>query len=253
MIKDVRNLFVETDEAVRYDSFRPHYHDLPFAKLAEFFAEKISRALDVACGTGHSTRSLSKIAVHVTGCDLSEGMLMEAHKRSSHDYVMAPAEQLPFDSSAFDYVHTSMAFQWFDQRRFLAEARRVLIDTGHLGIDNYGFTGKMTDAPRFQAAYKDFDKLYMKPVRRNPNFPEDAIAQEFGLRFVRELRYDHPVEMTCEQFTNYLMTRSNFLELSPAGRLDVSNKLTDYYAEFFGGSKRTLAFAGMLKLYQAIA
>lgn len=48
--------------------------------------------LDVACGTGTSSRALAQLGANVIGCDISEGMIAQAQRcESSHDVVAARA------------------------------------------------------------------------------------------------------------------------------------------------------------------
>ncbi|WP_455677353.1 class I SAM-dependent methyltransferase [Pseudoscardovia suis] len=48
--------------------------------------------LDVACGTGTSSRALAQLGANVIGCDISEGMIAKARQcESAHDVVAARA------------------------------------------------------------------------------------------------------------------------------------------------------------------
>ncbi|MFN8945989.1 MAG: class I SAM-dependent methyltransferase [Pseudobdellovibrionaceae bacterium] len=249
-MSQVKNLFVEQEEAKRYNLYRPVYHHLIAEKLLEFFGQKIKRVLDVACGTGHSTKALAVICESIVGCDLSDAMLVEARKNSDIDFLRASAEDLPFKDAEFDYLNISMAFQWLNQEKFLNEAKRVLHQNGLLGIDNYGFTGKMIGDDHFLEIYKSFDQTYMKPVPRNKNYPDSKDLGAVKIKFVQEISYDHHVEMNKQQFINYLMTRSNFLELSIIERKSVELQLNDFYEESFEGQNKTLLFRGMIKLFR---
>ena len=249
---NVKNLFIETEEARRYNTFRPVYHHLPAGSLFEYFGMKIPKVLDVACGTGHSTRALAEISDEVIGCDISESMLAEARKSSEIQFLLAPAETWPFGVSEFDYVNISMAFQWLDQPRFLKEARRVLKAEGILGVDNYGFTGKAIGDDQFLEIYKSFDRDCMKAAPRNKNYPEVSELEQSGFKFLKEFEYSHDIHMNQRQFQNYLMTRSNFLELCREERISVENRMQNFYESSFEGETKTLRFRGKLKLYESI-
>ena len=75
---EVKNPFEVENEAARYERYRPRYHHISFEKIQKTVGKKFSSALDVACGTGHSTTALSIISEKAVGCDLSESMLYEA-------------------------------------------------------------------------------------------------------------------------------------------------------------------------------
>ncbi len=249
-MSQVQNLFQEKNEATRYNLFRPHYHHLPFEQLKTFLRKAIPKSLDVACGTGHSTRSLDRISQIVVGCDSSEAMLNEARKHSSHDFYLSRAENLPFQEESFDYVNLSMAYQWLHQLAFLKESFRVLKPAGFLGIDNYGFTGRMLENEYFLQEYKKFDARFMKMAPRNPNYPDLNDVESVGFKWIQDLNYEHSVAMEREQFVNYLMTRSNFLQLDEKTRHSVQSELLEFYSPLFQNQKMNLIFAGRLKLYQ---
>ncbi len=84
------------------------------------------RVLDVACGTGAFTRSLSG---HVIALDQSKNMLTRARLRvRSAAFVRADAVRLPFKNGAFDRVIASHFYGHLnlpDRDAFLAEAHRV--------------------------------------------------------------------------------------------------------------------------------
>lgn len=72
-----------------FDSHAPHYNQNPFTlatrQEAEFIIELFGlhpghTILDIGCGTGRHAIELAKRGMHVTGVDLSTGMLAEARK-----------------------------------------------------------------------------------------------------------------------------------------------------------------------------
>jgi hypothetical protein len=56
--------FSHFNQAEYYHKYRPIYHDIVIDKIQTFYqiTNKIENALDMACGTGHSTVPLLKIA-----------------------------------------------------------------------------------------------------------------------------------------------------------------------------------------------
>ena len=92
------------------------------------------RVLDVGCGTG---ANLSVLTQHFgctpAGVDSSEGMLAEARQKlPDADLRLGVAEQLPFDDASFDAAWMSLVVHLLDRPRAFAEARRVLVEGGHL-------------------------------------------------------------------------------------------------------------------------
>ncbi|KSV75196.1 hypothetical protein N185_17605 [Sinorhizobium sp. GW3] len=94
---------------------------------------KPDRALDMGAGGGHVSYAMARHAKEVTACDISDDMLSAIGTASQEKgfanikIVRAPAEQLPFEDSAFDFVASRYsAHHWRDFRRGISEARRVL-------------------------------------------------------------------------------------------------------------------------------
>ena len=57
------NYFSHASVAERYAKHRPYFHPVVMERLRRFTgATKFGRALDVACGTGQSTRALAELA-----------------------------------------------------------------------------------------------------------------------------------------------------------------------------------------------
>jgi SAM-dependent methyltransferase len=91
------------------------------------------RALDLGAGGGHVSYLLAPYAGEITAIDLSPDMLAAvaatAHKKglSNIETVRAPAEQLPFNDAAFDFLACRYsAHHWCDFEGGLRQARRVL-------------------------------------------------------------------------------------------------------------------------------
>jgi ubiquinone/menaquinone biosynthesis C-methylase UbiE len=70
----------------------------------------------------------------VVGVDLSPEMLALAPRGESVAYVAGAGEALPLAGERFDLVTVASAFHWLDRERFLAEARRVLVESGWLAV-----------------------------------------------------------------------------------------------------------------------
>lgn len=92
--------------------------------------------LEVGCGTGHWLEFLRALPIHLTGLDLSAGMLVQAQSRlSGIPLVQGTSERLPWRAQSFDRVFCINAFHHFpDKAAFLAEARRILSPAGMMLI-----------------------------------------------------------------------------------------------------------------------
>ncbi len=95
--------------------------------------------LDVACGTGATTREAAtrvQPGGRVTGLDCNSGMLAVASARAPDiRWVEDRAEELPFPDDSFDAVLCQFALMFFEDRaRALSEMRRVLRPGGRLAL-----------------------------------------------------------------------------------------------------------------------
>src|ERR1039457_2288707 len=122
------NYFASQTAAERYAKGRPDFHANTIQHVKDFlnFSGKIDKALDIACGTGLSTKALLQIADNVYGTDISQQMLSLVTRKDQIHYSLAPAEQQPFPDSDFDLITVSSGVHWFDIDRFLMEAKRLL-------------------------------------------------------------------------------------------------------------------------------
>jgi ubiquinone/menaquinone biosynthesis C-methylase UbiE len=119
--------------AVEYEQYRTSYSDALFdAILAYAGPLNGRRALDLACGTGLSTRGLVARGVGVTGIDVAANMLDVARRAAfaGAAFYEARAEALPFADGAFGLATCGQAFHWFDAPRVLSEIGRVLVPGG---------------------------------------------------------------------------------------------------------------------------
>jgi len=90
------------------------------------------RVLDVATGGGHTALAFTRVAGHVTACDLTEPMLAAARglvrdRGAAAAFVAGDAVTLPFRDGAFDVVTCRIAPHHFpDVAGAVREVRRVL-------------------------------------------------------------------------------------------------------------------------------
>lgn len=98
--------------------------------------------LDVACGTGATTREAAKRAApggDVSGLDRNDGMLAVARRRAPEiEWVEGMAEALPFDDSSFDTVLCQFGLMFFEDRaKALREMARVLRSGGRIALTTW--------------------------------------------------------------------------------------------------------------------
>ena len=118
--------------ARQYDEIANIQAQIATVALARLPDQPIDNALDIGCGTGRHTNCLSRIATTIIGLDLAAGMLAQAQRHyPAIRFVQGDAEQLPWQSAAFDVVFSSMALQWCRcPQTALNEISRVLHPAG---------------------------------------------------------------------------------------------------------------------------
>jgi malonyl-CoA O-methyltransferase len=119
--------------AVSYDSVAELQRKVGIALLnsVEDFIGENKVVLDLGCGTGYFSSSLTDLASNPTyiGVDLAEGMVSYAKNLTpdEHYWVAGDAENLPVASHSVDLIFSSLAIQWCsDLDRVFAEFVRVL-------------------------------------------------------------------------------------------------------------------------------
>ena len=95
--------------------------------------------LDVACGTGATTRTAAeRVGAHgrVVGLDRNSGMLSVAKARAPQvEWVEALAADIPIADGAFDVVLCQFGLMFFEDRsNALSEMRRVLCPGGRIAL-----------------------------------------------------------------------------------------------------------------------
>lgn len=127
-------------QAAHYATSNAHASGPSLALLLALAAPRPDdEVLDVATGTGHTAFALAPRVRHVTGLDISAGMLAQARQRARSEgqrnltFVEGDAERLPQADSSLSLVTSRHAPHHFhDAGRFLREARRVLRPGGRL-------------------------------------------------------------------------------------------------------------------------
>ncbi len=95
-------------------------------------AVSLKQVLDLGTGTGQQSLQLSRQFPEavVTGMDMAMGMLRFASElcpdRKQQIWCSGDIEALPFRNNSFDLVFSSLAIQWCDLPRVLAEVSQVL-------------------------------------------------------------------------------------------------------------------------------
>ncbi len=98
----------------------------------------VNRLLDAGCGTGYAQALLQTRfpTAHTFALDLSAGMLQRIAAPCCR--LAGDLEHLPLADASIDLYWSSLAVQWCDLAKTLAEARRVLKPGGQLALASLG-------------------------------------------------------------------------------------------------------------------
>lgn len=113
------------------------------------------RLLDAGCGTGYALPLLQACApaAEVLALDLAPAMLARTHAATAR--IQGDLECLPLATASIDLYWSSLAWQWCDPARALAEARRVLRRGGHFLLCSLG-PATFTELRQAFAAVDDY-------------------------------------------------------------------------------------------------
>jgi SAM-dependent methyltransferase len=199
------NYFASSETARRYEQFRPAVHGVIHTWLAAAGAAGPYRsAIDIACGTGHSTVPLLSLAQRVEGVDSSAEMIAIATAKGLTARV-ANYDNLPAD--AYDLLTVCMAFHWFDRAQAVKAFCKASAPEATWLIYNFWLAGHSTDKA-FNAWYQGwYQDHFPSPQRSTPHFipaPEDSalvlVTHDQG---TLKVPFDRP------SLIGYLTTQSN--------------------------------------------
>lgn len=95
-------------------------------------ASKNDHVLDIACGSGIVACAFAKHTAHVTGIDMTQGMLEEAQKLQAKQNIqnvswqIGDVESLPYQDNSFSIVVSRFGFHHFlNPGKVLSEMKRV--------------------------------------------------------------------------------------------------------------------------------
>lgn len=252
------NYFNSKTAAERYSKGRPDFHSNTIKHIKDYlhFDKKIKNALDIACGTGLSTKALLEIADNVYGTDISSEMLKFALHPDKINYSIALAEQQSFADNFFDLITVSSGVHWFDIDKFLIEANRLLKSKSWLVLYENYFISEMVGNKNFT---NWFPNIYLKKFPSPPHnngyawTNENLNAKNFN--FITEERFKNSVPLTKKQLALYFTTQSNItvaVERNQTTYEQVENWLERELASFFENDDvtQTVNYGNWIKYIQ---
>lgn len=248
------NPFTATEVAERYAKGRPYHHRRTVERcLALGPGIPEGPALDVACGTGLSTRALAELGYRAAGVDLTPTMVATAHHQEGLPFVVAAAEALPVGDRSVALLTVGSGLHWFDGSRFFAEAIRVLAPGGSLLV--YEHAGiALAEDEQFAAWIGD---VYLSrfPSPPTPGRFLGSLEPPEGLAKMASESWEDTIAFSHDELVAYLLTQGNVSAPIDAQEVSVEEAgrwLLDETAPFFlGSSTRTSSFLVLAELFVA--
>ena len=129
------------------------------------------KILDIAAGTGSSSRPLVDKGAEVTALDFSQGMIEQGRKQNKNiKFVQGDALKLPFEDNAFDVTTISFGLRnTSNTDKALKEALRVTKDGGRIVVAEFSHPVN----PIFKKIYLNYLMralpVIVKKISKNPD------------------------------------------------------------------------------------
>jgi len=129
------------------------------------------KILDIAAGTGSSSRPLVDKGAEVTALDFSQGMIEQGRKQNKNiKFVQGDALKLPFEENSFDVTTISFGLRNTSSTEIaLKEALRVTKDSGRIVVAEFSHPVN----PIFKKIYLNYLMkalpVIVKKISKNPD------------------------------------------------------------------------------------
>jgi len=244
-----------------------------FTPMAEATLSAISlprrvHVLDVACGTGAVARAVASRLTEpskIVGADLNPAMVEIANQSVSNDrhdfeFLIAPADALPFGDETFEIVFCQHGLQFFpDKPASLAEMRRVMQVNGKLIVTCWAAIPPFFQVVREVLARhlgEDEAKTAVAPFIWNDGAQISSLIAAAGFKCPEptQLNVDRKLSAAPEAMRRGLLTTPNEAALLAAGEDTIDtivSEVLDGVAKYREG--QMLMMPQQAHLFQAVA
>src|SRR5918993_4046069 len=200
--------------------------------------------LDLATGTGWTSRLVARRGARVVGIDLGADLIRAAQEQARGEgleiqYRIGDAEALPFDDGEFDAVISTCGIMFASRPEAAAsELVRVTRKGGRIALTTW-----LPDSNLFEM-FKVMKPYMAPPPNPAPPSPfewgkpervRELLGDAFDLKFEQGTSYyrEPSGEAAWEMFsTNYGPTRSLATSLDEGRKADLRRDFIEFYAEF---------------------
>jgi SAM-dependent methyltransferase len=246
------NPFSDEVMAAGYAAARPAVHPRVIALLRTWLGQgRVTRAADVGCGAGLSTRPLLSLADVCVGFDPAEAMVRAARRVTpGATFVAAAAERMPLRTGTVDLLAAAGSLNYtahLDQ--VWSEARRVLARRGCFAVYDFGPGRASPDGPALDAWFSSFVARYPYPLSQARSLSPQILADlAHGFEIARAEPFEVALPMTADAYRAYMLTETNVQAATRDGVAlgDVDAWCAATLAAVFGDHPRNVRFAGYL-------
>ncbi len=214
-----------------YDQVRRGYPQEVFDYLHSKTQEE-KNLLDIGCGTGISTRQLKGAGFNVVGIDMDSGMIEKAKAHGGIEYVVAPANKLPFNDSEFDIVAAFTSFHWFTDDVSVAEIKRVL-KTGGLFFVALKHKNESIETEAFRNEYKSILSKYVgDKYDSSKDFKSVDVLNKNNLSNIEEKTFYMKEEYTVDEILTLVKSISYWNLVPEESKPTLLKELSDLYTKY---------------------
>jgi len=200
--------------------------------------------LDLATGTGWTSRLVARRGAQVTGVDIATGLLEDAERQAAAEqlrirYLQGDAEELSFEDASFDAIVSTYGVMFASRPEAAAkEMARVIRPGGRIALTTWTADGNV---------FKMFQvmKAYMPPPAApappspfewgNTDRIRQLLGRDFELKFERAVSYyrEPSADAAWETFsTSYGPTKTLAESLDPSRRQAFRADFVAFHAGF---------------------
>jgi ubiquinone/menaquinone biosynthesis C-methylase UbiE len=202
------------------------------------------RILDLATGTGWTSRVLARRGAVVTGVDIAPGLLEAAERQARAErlavtYRQGDAEQLPFDDESFDAIASTCGVMFASRPEAAAkEMARVVRPGGRIAITTWTHDGNLFKMFQVMKPYMPAPASPPPPSPfewGNPDRIRQLLGEAFELKLERAVSYyrEPSAEAAWATFsTSYGPTKALAGSLDPAKRRALADDFVAFHAGF---------------------
>ena len=202
------------------------------------------RVLDLATGTGWTSRLMARRGARVTGADIAADLLASARARAAAerldvDYRLEDAEQLSFPDASFDAVASTFGVMFASRpEAAAAEIARVCRKGGRLALATWAPDGNVFAMFKVMRAYMPTPPASPPPSPFDWGRPErirELLGSAFDLKFEQGacVYHDRDAEAAWDVFVNgYGPTKALAGSLDEARRADLRRDFVAFHDGF---------------------